>query len=147
LRLWGDEIDAAISVGALGGGEVEIGERNSPRPLLRKNPERLAEDGVILHFHLVAIAVNEESRRRLFFGPQGRFSGGSATRVPQSLVFTHQFNFRCQIADLRGELSVWLCFESWRGRLFGLVPRRGEPIGIDRLKAQRGASSIELPAV
>jgi len=34
LRVWGDEIYAALTVGALRGGEVEIGERDSPRPLL-----------------------------------------------------------------------------------------------------------------
>ena len=34
LRVRGDEIHAALSVHTLGGGEVEIGERDSPRHLV-----------------------------------------------------------------------------------------------------------------
>jgi hypothetical protein len=145
LRVRCGEIDAALSVHALGGDEVEIGERHSPRHLIRKNPERLALDSVVLHFQLVAIAVNEEGFRRLF-GRHGRLSSGGATEVSRRLVFAHHFNFRRQVADLRGE-RVWFWFSSRRGRLVGLVPPRREPIGINRFKAQRGPSRIKLPAV
>jgi len=121
LRFRGGEIDAAISVHAPGGGEVKIVERHSPRGLGGKNPERLAEDGVILHFHLVAIAVNEEGGRRRCFG-RGRPRRRGGTEVPPSLILAHHFNFIGQVADLRGEWTVLFRFDRGRGRLVGLVP-------------------------
>lgn len=66
------EIDAALFVHALSGAEVEIGKRDLPRPLIRKNPKRTTEYGVVLHFHLMAVAVHEEGRGRFFFGRRGR---------------------------------------------------------------------------
>jgi hypothetical protein len=148
LRGRRDEVDAAIAVHAFRGGEVEIGEGDLPRGLGRKNPERLAEDGVVLDFHLVAIAINEKGSRRFFLGRRGRLGGGGAARVAQSLIFAHHLDFRRQVAHLRGELIFRFRLGNRRGRLLRLfISPRGHPIGINGLNAQRGASREILPAV
>jgi len=95
---------------------------------------------------LVAVAVNEKGGRRLFFGRCGSLGRGSATRVSQGLLLAHHFNFRSQVADLCGEWSVLFRFGGGRGRLVGLVPRRGEPIGIDRFNPETATHGRELPA-
>jgi len=141
------EFDAAGFVHSLSGREVEIGERDSPRYLIRKNPKCFAEDGIILHFHLVAVAVYEEGGRRLFFRRRGRLSRRRAAEVSLRLILTHHFNFRCQVSHLRRELRVLLRFGSRRARLVRLVPCRWDPIRKDRLVTQGGTPRKILAAI
>ena len=50
------EVDATILVVPFGGWQVEIGERNFLGARFVEYPNRLADDGVILHFLGVAVA-------------------------------------------------------------------------------------------
>src|ERR1700691_6266949 len=68
------KIHAAVVVGFGGGWQVELGEWNFLRTLGGKDPQRLADDGVILHFLFVQVAEDQDRGRSgfraLFFFPR-----------------------------------------------------------------------------
>src|ERR1700688_2735528 len=57
------EINAAVVIYPLGGGNVQIRERNFFGALRREAPQGLADDGVVLYFFLVLIAEDQDRRR------------------------------------------------------------------------------------
>src|ERR1700688_1183494 len=63
LRNGEPEIDAAVVICPLGGGNVQVGERNFIGVLRREAPQGLADDGVVLYFFLVLIAEDQDRRR------------------------------------------------------------------------------------
>jgi len=117
------ELNAAIVVGTLGCGEVKVGEGELPRPLVRKYPESFAEDGVILNFHFVAVAVNKKCGGKFFFHLGGRFRRRGAAKVARCLILTHHVNFRRQITHLIGKLGVLHRLSSGRGTIIRLITR------------------------
>lgn len=60
------EIYAALVIGFLRSGQIEIRERNLLCALRREIPQRLAYDGVVLYFFLVLIAENKHRSRPRF---------------------------------------------------------------------------------
>lgn len=77
------EINAALFIGISGGWQVEIGERNLLRMLRREIPERLAYDGVVLHFKMVLIAENQH---RSWRGPCIRWPRGLRRGAPIDIL-------------------------------------------------------------
>ena len=77
----GVEFDAALSIYVLGCSEVKVSKRDLPCRLVRKNPKRFAKDGIVLYFHLVAVTVNKEGCRKLFFRCRRRLGSACAARV------------------------------------------------------------------
>jgi hypothetical protein len=65
------ELDPALSIGCVGGREIEIARGGVlPRVLLGKDQEGLADDAVVLH--LAAMPVPEHEDRRSLFQMWGR---------------------------------------------------------------------------
>src|SRR5579864_9825380 len=51
------KVDAAGVVEAVGGFEVDVGERDASRPRTGKDPKRLPDQGVVADFRLMAVAI------------------------------------------------------------------------------------------
>ena len=58
------EIHATVVVGFQGGGEIEVGKQDLVGATIAEVEERPADDGVTLHFRLMAILEDQDSGRR-----------------------------------------------------------------------------------
>jgi hypothetical protein len=65
-RIGNRKINAAVRVSLLGGLHVEVSQRTLPRPALIQNPERVANDGVVLDVFAVCVTKYKGGRRERF---------------------------------------------------------------------------------
>ncbi len=101
------DLNAVGGIHALGGGSIQLRQRDLARRVLVENPQRLAGQGIVLRGDAMAIAEDKNCYRRRFFGCERCAGIGCGPAIAAAVFFIAQvFHFVGESLDFGGKLNV-----------------------------------------